>query len=282
METARTDGPATCRRSAGACNATRSISTDSAGASVPSMLATSGMRRITPFAGSLTDMSPWPVAARSSSSMLGSAPRNWPMLGAALAIPSRLSPDRATVNGGARSVLPVGSGAPMSAQDDRSGADGRSQLRIVRRQRGQPFGEDRILLPRALQQLRAATAGPLPASGYRCRWPRAGTSRCRASIGPASSAATATGPAPRGSFRRSRRPSPAWIRTVRGSIRLERVEPIRLQARVPDRLRHADDRPSARQDRNVRRARFARYAGVRGSAAAASLTTRFPSRHMPR
>ena len=58
METARTEGPATCRRSAGACNATRSISTDSAGVNVPSMLATSGMRRITPFAGSLTDTSP--------------------------------------------------------------------------------------------------------------------------------------------------------------------------------------------------------------------------------
>jgi hypothetical protein len=61
------------RRSAGAPIAVRSISIASAGTSVPSMLATSGMRRMTPPSGS-TEMSPRPAAARSSASMLVSAP----------------------------------------------------------------------------------------------------------------------------------------------------------------------------------------------------------------
>ena len=55
--------------------ATRRTSTANAGTSVPSMLATSGMRRITPRSGA-TDTRPQPAAARLSSSRLGSAPAN--------------------------------------------------------------------------------------------------------------------------------------------------------------------------------------------------------------
>ena len=112
IDTPCTAEPDTCSLSEGARNATRNISTDNAGVSVPLTLDTSGMRRMTPFAGSPTDINPCPTAARSSSSMLGNTPPNRVRLAGRL-VSSAPRVRSKTGKGAARSVFPVGSVDPV-------------------------------------------------------------------------------------------------------------------------------------------------------------------------
>ena len=131
-------------------------------------------------------------------------------------------------------------GHPDEPQDDRPGADGRGQVRIVRRQRVEPSRQGSDPAAGRAAATDGATAGPLPASGCRRRWPTAGTSRCRGSIRPGSSAATAIDPAPQGSFRRFRRRRPASTRSC--AARSSGTSRTRTTAaRAFHRLRHADD-----------------------------------------
>ena len=216
--TPRRRRPAVSSRSVARTTATRSISTASAGTSVPSTLATSGMRRIDALLVGSTEMRPCPDAASFSgrgSSMrpdTASAPclRCARPCRAPLASRDRRSAARAA-------CLPVALGASGEHEHGRRGPDRARELGIVRRQRGESLQQ----APDPCRRARAARSGD-SAVGFRHQDVDADRrGLCSALISrdqlrQHASAATATGRAPRGSSRRSRRSWPASITIARG------------------------------------------------------------------
>ncbi len=103
------------------------------------MLAASGMRRMMPRSGS-TDIRPCPEAARSSSSMLVSTPAYRTRSGVADVAGAALPRMSRTRNGGARSVMPVGSGVPATTEHGARSRPARARAprrwRAARRARG--------------------------------------------------------------------------------------------------------------------------------------------------
>ena len=247
-----------------------------------STLATSGMRRTTPRVGS-TEISPRPLAARSSSSMLVSAPacRTIGQLAASRARRAALRP----MIGAARSGV---AGALARAGEDQHR---RREARARRRARASFDGSVRSAASHRIGRSRLASASKslgrqarrLRASGCRARSPPAGAVDRVRSAAPAGCAATATGRARPGSSGRSRRPSPAATLTWRGASDLVGVEPGRLQPRRPRAAAATSAAPARRASADAERAPMRPIRRAAGRAAPArAVTARFPSRRRRR
>ena len=148
-------------------SATRSISIASVGTSVPSTLATSGMRRITPRDGS-TEIRPQPRRLRSSSSMLVSAPaRRHVSVGAGARRCRRTVPARRAAASASASCVPAAKPAPTGAGRARAPACAslRGRARSARARDRSSTAPARAAAP--------ATGGRPRASGCRRRSPPA-------------------------------------------------------------------------------------------------------------
>ena len=244
------------------------------------MLATSGMRRITPFADRR------PTSARGPPPR-GRAPRCWEVRreladverGARDA--ARACPHRRPGTAARAASCPSRSGVPMSPRTTGPAPMAAASSASFDGSAAKPFRERPDPACGRAAATGAATAGPLPASGCRRRWPPAGS----CSMSRISS--------------RQHRPRPRPLTQRRKAVFVDlhhhrRRATRSCAARSPGTRRtsttaagHSTSAPCQRSavsspSVSSPTSQIRRYAGVRGSAAAASLTTRFPSRRTPR
>ncbi len=175
IDSACTEGPSTWRRNAGAFNATRSISTDSAGVSVLSMSVTSGMRRMMPLCrsgdrhqamtgGGLLEF------IDAGEGALEVADIELPRRG--VRAPRRIRHQHR--RSAQRLAGRIGRLRSIPARRDRRRSQRRAPYRWTARLPAVLRGSDRAAA--RAQAVAAATVGPLPTSGCRRRWLVAATS----------------------------------------------------------------------------------------------------------